>query len=492
MLKRILSLAFAVMLICLTAIPAAFAAGNISFTLQCSKSDYTFTVYKVADFAQVDSSPYETKYVSLVSDVSNAILAGDMSNSTATSTLLAALDASALSGAVTVGTYNSNDGATKTFSNQDKGIYYVKATNYPAGVQSVTNSVFALPYYDASTKAWVNTIPAIDLAAKTTEDTVSLVKTITNSTKNNANYTDGSIGDTVNFQVKADTAGSDEMPLNSYVITDTMSKGLTFDRSTVSVVLQNANGTPVKTLGTGDYSVTTTGGNGSDTVITLSLTPASTLAADSDFYDSDFVVVTYSATINKYAVTGKNGNPNSADHVTYKNKNNVSSTVAGNKVYVYTYTVNINKMDQSGTKLTGAKFAIYDSTGTTLIGNGTSNANGTVAFTKSNGDAVKLAPGTYIVRETEAPTGYIRYTEDIEVKVNPTYTSTFTNGSYVSNAATDGIYTADVKNPKAILPATGGNGETMIYIAAILVLIAAIGAFVISRIKSRAAKQENN
>ena len=161
-------------------------------------------------------------------------------------------------------------------------------------------------------------------------------------------------------------------------------------------------------------------------------------------------------------------------------------------MYVYTYTVNINKMDQSGTKLAGAKFAIYDSTGTTLIGNGTSNANGTVAFSKSNGDAVKLAPGTYIVRETEAPTGYIRYTEDIEVKVNPTYTSTFTNGSYVSNAATDGIYTADVKNPKAILPATGGNGETMIYIAAILVLIAAIGAFVISRIKSRAAKQENN
>ncbi len=487
MLKRFLSLTLVALLMCFAAVPAVFAAGNVSFTLECSKPDYTFTVYKVADYEQVDVSPYETKYVSLVSDVSDAILAGDVTNSTATSTLLAALDASSLTGAVNIGTYNSNDSATKTFSNQDKGIYYVKATNYPAGVQSVTNSVFALPYYNASTNAWVNSIPAIDLAAKTTEDNVTLVKTITNSTQNSANYTDGSIGDVVSFQIKADTAGSDEMYLNSYVITDTMSKGLTFDKNNVSVVLQKANGTPVKTLGSGDYTVTSTGGNGSDTVITLTLTPATTLAPDSDFYDSDYVVVTYSAAINKYAVTGKAGNPNSADNVTYKNKNNVSSTVAGNKVYVYTYTVNINKLDQSGAKLQGAKFSIYNSTGNTLLGSGTSNSSGLVTFSK-NGNAVKLAPGKYIVRESEAPTGYIRYTEDIEITIDPTYTSTFTNGSYVSNAATDGIYTADVKNPKAVLPATGGNGDMWLYIAAALVLLAAVGAFVISRRKARASK----
>ena len=488
MIKKILSLTLIALLMCVMAIPAAFAAGNVSFTLNCSKSDYTFTVYKVADFEQSDTSPYETKYTSLVSDVSSAILAGDMTNSTATSTLLASLDASTLTGAVTVGTYNSNDSATKTFSNQDKGIYYVKATNYPAGVKSVTNSVFALPYYDANTKAWINTISAINLAEKTTEDTVSLTKTITNSTQNNVNYTDGSLGDTVTFQLKSDTAGSDAMPLNSYVISDTLGKGLTFNQSSVSVELQKTDGTRVKALGTTEYSVNSTGGNGSDTVITVTLTPATALVTDSDFYDADYVVVTYSATINKNAATGKAGNTNSADSITYSNKNDVSATATGNKVYVYTYTVNINKMDQSGTKLAGAKFSIYDSTGNTLLGNGTSNANGLVTFTNTSGEAVKLAPGNYIVRETESPSGYTRYTEDITVKINPTYTSTFINGSYVSNAATDGIYTADVKNPKTILPATGGSGEMWIYIVSALFCIAAIGALVHSRRKARASK----
>ena len=487
MLKKVLSIVLVAMLMCMVAIPAAFAAGNVSFTLDCAKPDYTFTVYKVADYAQSDTNAYETKYDSLVSDISDELLAGDMSNSTATSTLLAALDASPLTGATTVGTYSSNDGATKTFSNLDKGVYYVKATNFPAGVKSVTNSVFALPYYNADSKTWINTIPAIDLASKVSEDTVELVKTITNSTQNNVNYTDGSLGDTVTFQLKADTAGSDDMTLNSYVITDTMSAGLTFDNSTISVELQNASGERIKALSKTEYTVNANGGNGSDTVITLSLA-SSTLASGSDFYDAKYVVVNYSATINKYAVTGKAGNPNSADSIIYTNKNDVSSTVQGNKVYVYTYTVNINKMDQSGAALAGAKFAIYDSTGNTLIGNGTSNAQGLVTFTKTNGDAVKLAPGSYIVRETEAPTGYNRYAEDITVTINPTYTSTFTNGSYVSNTATDGIYTADVKNSKTVLPATGGIGDAWMYIAAGLVLVAAAGAFVISRRKARASK----
>ena len=491
MFKKFFSLALVAMIICMLAVPTAFAAGNVSFTLNCSKLDYTFTVYKVADYTQSDTNPYGSSYTSLVSDVSNAILAGDMTNSTATSTLLAALDASNLTGATTVGTYNSTtDGATKTFSNQDKGIYYVKATNYPAGVKSVTNSMFALPYYDANTNDWVNTIPAINLAEKVSEDTVSLEKTITNSTQNNVNYTDGSIGDTVNFKLKADTAGSNEMSLNSYVITDTMSAGLTFNSASIAVKLESNDGTVIKTLSSTEYTVNATGGNGSETIITVSLTPATALATGSDFYDAAFVTVTYNATINKYAVTGKPGNPNTATNVTYQNKNNVSSSSQGNTVYVYTYTINIDKKDQSGNNLQGAKFSLYDSTGTTLLGTGTSNASGLVTFAL-NGNDVKLAPGSYVVRETEAPNGYIRYTEDITITIDPTYTSTLTNGSYVSSTATDGIYSKEVKNPKAILPATGGNGDVMIYTFSILALVAAAGAFAIYKIqrrKSRASK----
>lgn len=501
MLKKFFSIALVAVLMCLATIPAAFAAdtstasvgaGNVSFTLDCSKPDYTFTVYKVADYVQSDSNPYGTKYNSLVADVASTIQAGDMANTTTTSTLLAALDASNLTGAVTVGTYNSTaDGASKQFTGLDKGVYYVKATNYPAGVKSVTNSVFALPYYDESTKAWVNTIPAINLANKVTEDTVTLVKTITNSTQDNVNFTDGSLGDTVNFKLVSDTAGSSDMPLNSYVVTDTMSAGLTYTPNTLAVQLQKEDGTKVKDLATTDFTVTATGGNGSNTIITVTLKPSTVLAANSDFYSATTkkVAITYSATINKYAVTGAAGNPNTATDITYTNKNDVSSTVPGNTVYVYTYAVSANKTDESGTALQGAKFALYDSTGTTEIGTGTSNASGLVSFTKTNGDAVKLAPGSYIIREIEAPHGYNRYTENISVTINPTYTSTFTNGSYVRNTADNGVYSAGaIKNSKTVLPATGGAGEMWIYIIAGIAALAAAGAFVISRRKARASK----
>lgn len=502
MFKRIISLALVAMLMCLIAIPAAFAAGNVSFTLNCSKPGYTFTVYKVADYAQSDTSPYSTSYTSLVSDVSSAILNGNgtayintVQNAPTTPALLAALDASSLSGATTVGTYNStSDGATKTFSNKDKGIYYVKATNYPAGVKSVTNSVFALPYYDNATQAWVNTIPAINLADKVSEDTVSLVKMITNSTQNNVNYTDGSLGDTVNFKLVSDTAGSNEMPLNSYVVVDTMSAGLTYTANSLAVQLQKEDGTKVKDLASTDFTVTTTGGNGSATVITVTLKPSTVLAANSDFYGTDTkkVAITYSATINKYAVTGKNGNPNTATSVTYTNKNDVSSSANGNTVYVYTYTINVNKQDQSGTALAGAQFSLYDSTGNTLIGTGTSAAStGLVTFKKTNGDDVKLAPGSYIVRETAAPSGYNRYAEDITVTINPTYSSTFssTTGTYVASEPNEqGIWSTTVKNSKTVLPATGGYGDMWLYIIAGAVALAAAGAFVMYRRKSRASK----
>ena len=89
-------------------------------------------------------------------------------------------------------------------------MYYIKATNYPAGVKSVTNSVVSLPYYN---NGWVYSINAIDLATKVNDGDVVTGKTITNSTKDNVNFTDVSLGDTVNFEIKSSTAGSSEMKL---------------------------------------------------------------------------------------------------------------------------------------------------------------------------------------------------------------------------------------------------------------------------------------
>ena len=110
-------------------------------------------------------------------------------------------------GAVSCGTFQTTaSSTTKTFSSLDQGIYYVKCTKYPAGVKSVTNSVFALPYYQNN--SWVYTLSAINLANKVVDGTPQTDKEITNSTKNNKNFTDVSVGDTVEFALNNTVTGS--------------------------------------------------------------------------------------------------------------------------------------------------------------------------------------------------------------------------------------------------------------------------------------------
>ena len=151
-------------------------------------------------------------------------------------------------------------------------MYYIKATNYPAGVKSVTNSVVSLPYYN---NGWVYSINAIDLATKVNDGDVVTGKTITNSTKDNVNFTDVSLGDTVNFEIKSSTAGSSEMKLKSYTVYDEMSAGLTLDKDSVKVALLNAQGGKVADLTSTDYALNVTSEvDGKATTFNVALTNA--------------------------------------------------------------------------------------------------------------------------------------------------------------------------------------------------------------------------
>ena len=117
-----------------TAIPFASAATNanaldetkkVSFTLNCSKPGYTFTVYKVAELKTTEN-PYKTGYDSLIPSISDEILSGKTSN------ILSALDglSSIPSTASTVGTFTTSaTSVKKTFSSLAQGLYYIKATN---------------------------------------------------------------------------------------------------------------------------------------------------------------------------------------------------------------------------------------------------------------------------------------------------------------------------------------------------------------------------
>ena len=469
--KIFTAMAVAVLMI-MSAIPFASAATNnnlldtakkVSITTKCAKPGYTFTVYKVAELKTTEN-PYQTGYTSLVPSISEDILRGK------SSVVLAALVGIATmpSTASVVGTFTTSaTSVTKTFSGLAQGMYYIKATNYPAGVKSVTNSVIALPYYN---NGWVYTYKAIDLATKVNDGDVVTGKTITNSTKDNVNFTDVSLGDTVNFEIKSSTAGSSKMKLKSYTVYDEMSAGLTLDKDSVKVALLNAQGGRIADLTTSDYTLNVTSEvDGKATTFNVAITNA--YLQKNDFYarNAAYTSVTYSAKLNKYAVVGKAGNPNTETKLVYANKNGVESEVNGNTVYVYSFAVTTNKTDTNGTPLEGAEFSLFkteeDATAlTNAIAAGTSDKTGKVTYYNTSKEEIKIASGKYYIVETKAPTGYNIYGKVIPITIVVTYGAAFTDGSYITNCPTDGTVSIDVKDTRLFFPQTGGAGTAMFYV----------------------------
>lgn len=474
---------------CVSAAEALDTSKKVSISLSCSKPGYTFEVFKVGTLTVTTSSPYETKYDSLVTEISSSIISGSTANA------LKALDAldTMPSTAVSQGTWTtSSTSTTKTFSNLAQGIYYIKATNYPAGVTSVTNSLVALPYYN---NGWVYSIPTVNLASKVVDDTPTTHKTITNSTKDNENYTDVSLGDTVNFEIKSTVAGSSSMKLSSYAVYDDMSKGLTLNKGSFNVALLKADGkTKITDLDKSEYTVNVTSeADGSNTVFNVALT--NEYLQTEEFYATDvkYTSVTYSAVLNKHAVVGTVGNPNTETKLEYSNKNGVKSEIEGNTVYVYTYGITSNKTDMSGKPLANAEFSIYKTTAdanadTNAIASGVSDSTGKVTYLNSDGEEMKFQSGTYYAKETKAPTGYNIYDKVITVKIEATYGTALNNGTYVTNSPENGYATFSVKNSKIVTPKTGGMGNIIFYGLGATSFVIGVVLFVVSRKRNKKNK----
>ena len=461
------SVIFIILTIIISAIPFASAATlldetkKVSVTMNCSKPGYTFELFRVANLATTSGTTNETAYTPLFDSIVSEVKAGNSKNLLAKLDTLSPINTAMPTGAVSCGTFQTTaSSTTKTFSSLNQGIYYVKCTKYPAGVKSVTNSVFALPYYQNN--SWVYTLSAINLANKVVDGTPTTKKEITNSTKSNVNFTDVSVGDTVNFALDNTTTGSTTNKLTQYTVKDKMTKSLTFNKDSVKVYLADSSKAKIADLTKDtDYKLNVTAeGTGKDTEFNIALT--STYLAKDDFYASNvsYVIVTYSAVLNDYAVKGTAGNPNEDVELTYGNNSSVAS-VPGNTVYVYTYGVNVMKKNENGSALQGAKFSIFKTNANAenkqnALGTGTSDSNGKVTFLNAQGKELKLASGTYYIAEIEAPSGYNVYGKVIPVTISATYRTAISNGTWVQNAPSNGTASVTVTDTKLIAPQTGG------------------------------------
>lgn len=435
--KKIFAALLAVMMIVMM-IPSV-AAADYSYTLN-GKAGYGVTVYQIATYNETTG-----KYTATNEGIQTILDAGNDAQ-----TLLAECDA--LEG-LTGGTEVDFDTALSQTKSVTAGAYYVKVTKTPAGVKSVTNSVFTLPTNDG-----LNTI-TVNVADKVDDDQPSSTKKIVSGTER-VDAISQFIGKDVTFELTGDLTGTASQNLKSYVFTDTMSTGLTF-KSVDTVNLVKADGTK-------DIKNNVTVSTVENNVFTVTLNNDVLTAADT--YDYEKVVVTYTATLNAEAVIGSAGNPNSA-HISYKDSYNNSSSTEDTTVKVYTAKLNVLKVDAANgtTTLDGAEFTLYtDETCETVADNGatvTTANGGKASFTG-------LATGTYYLKETKAPAGYTLNNEVFTIVVSA-------NGTIQNEAE----YTVTVKDSKVVVPQTGGMG-TMIFTIVGLSLIACAGVlFVVVRRK---------
>lgn len=331
---------------------------------------------------------------------------------------------------------------------------------------TVTFTDLTLGYYLVDTSlgslcSLDTTEPSVTIKEKNSDTTIEKKIVIDGDEKVDSNS--AGIGDTVNFSITITV--KDGAPKN-YVLHDQLS-GLTFNPDSLKVKV----GTRELTANT-DY--------------TLVANPTDGDSFDVEFINgklkpNDVVVVTYSATVAANATIAGAGNKNTAQLV-YNEKH---STKEETTTYVWKLNVHKYALDSKNKEvaLSGAKFVLYRMDGDTkeyakLAGGKidswvTDKNSATTLETDGAGDILieGLNVGTYYLKETEAPAGYNKLAEPIEVKITATSDATgvsetveYKNSSETSyTPATDA--TVKVLNKAGTqLPSTGGIGTTLFYV----------------------------
>lgn len=391
-------------------------------------------------------------------------------------------------------------------------------------------------------------VPTLEKKVKDINDSKVDDVTTNGDWQDSADY---DLGDKVPFQLTG------TMPQNiaaystyKYVFHDSLSKGLTLDEDSIKVYVKNGD-TETElakaTEGASGYTVTTS----NDSTPAVNSTEKTEFTGATNFsvsfadlktaraagngtitLDKDSkIIVRYTATVNENAVIGSKGNPNEANlefsnNPNYSGETQPTGTTPNDRVIVFTYEVDINKIDDSAAKkpLSGAKFKLEkkvpdlytegaqkgqqktDASGNKLYK--WEQIGGEIAATEvKDGSTVKsyTAPflrvddGTYRLTETVAPTGYTPIapkeftitashdTNSVDPKLTSFKLTGLTTSAIEQNTNPSGIASADIVNTKGTgLPSTGGMGTVLLYVAGIAVFVLA-GATLVMALRRRNA-----
>ena len=403
-----------------------------------------------------------------------------------------------LENATTVATTHTT-ATTTAASTVISGLEYGYYVVYPLGATDTSAAPGEQDYTSVAS--------LVSVTGDTSINMKSNYPTVVKKVNDNKNADDVNIGDTVTYTLTSKVP--DMTGYTSYVFNfkDTLSAGLTFKEIT-SVTVGETTITKVDAgqEANDTYTLTQDGQN-------ITITMNNFLASNANKAGQE-IKVTYTATLNKDAVTGFDPNTNKAT-VEYSNKPGTTDKGESEPsiVDVHTFNFTIFKYylkDETKTGLENAEFELYkanaagDAADTDAKINIVDEGAGVyrqatpeeVAATNPKFESAKivsdddgkvlvkgLKAGIYYLRETKAPDGYNKLISDIKVEIKPvydettgkltsysvdyTYNGTTTTGTAITNK-TDSPEVAVENKTGAQLPSTGSKGALMVTLAGIV------------------------
>ena len=453
--KKLFAALLAAALVLAMAVPA-FAVTNAtkgSITISKTVKDETYTIYRMfkLDSYNAESNTYSYtvesdwegffktgaggNYITLDGQNHPTWTAADENDSTTVAAFAkAALAWAKQKGIQSAGTQEGN-GSSITFSNLDLGYYLVDSSLGALCGLNTTNP---------------------DATIKEKNEKPEIKKEVQTSAGDWGSENNAKIGDIVEYKVEIKVADGAQ----KYTVTDTMSKGLTFNNSSLKVTANDAVTT--------DYTLTSTT-NG----FTLELpeTYVSTLTKGTT------IIVTYNATLNKDAVIDGDGNANEVK-LSYGNHQNTVPS----KVTTKSYQFDLVKVDGTTNKLLdGAEFELAD--GETKLsfvkdtaGNyrvamtGEDGATTTITVKGGKVNIYGLAGKTYTLTETKAPGGYNKLVTPETVNLTE---GSKAHATFDADVYKDGGVVVE-NNAGTVLPSTGGMGTTLFYVLGSALVLGAV------------------
>lgn len=466
--KKLMAALLAVAMVCAMAIPAWAAggttAGTGSITIDKAVSGETYTIYKMFDLNSYDPTAGTYSYT-VVSAWEDFFKDGAAGNSYITlenghPTWVKGAQAADFAKAALAYATEKNITATKKETATSNTVSF---TGLDLGYYLVDTSLGALCGLDTTkpdaTINEKNEVPDID-------------KKVADSEGNWVTENTAKIGDTVNYKVTITVQTAN----NRYVLHDTMSEGLTFNKDSVKVTVGTEE------VATTNYDVVTTGIGTETFNVKFKDEYIATLAAGTK------IEVTYSAVVNAKAKVDSDKNTNEA-HLVYGNKHETEK----HETKTYLYEFDLIKFSGSTKKLLGgAQFKLYDA----------ETGGNEIKLVKNEDDTYRVATATetpvayietvagktvkisgldkkvYYLEETVPPAGYNGLTQRVKVdlstgskKVTAGY---FNDGTYDESLASSIGGVAVVNNAGITLPSTGGIGTTLFYVVGGGLMVAAI------------------